>query len=322
MQYLDYKVGEPNCFIAECPMPHPRKGEVLVAVVAFGINRADLLQKQGKYPPPEGASSILGMEVSGVIQDVGEGVEPSFIGKSVCAMVTGGAYAQFACVPVNHVLPVPSSMDIANAAALPEVFLTAYQALFSIANLQPQQKVLIHAGASGVGTSAIQLACYAGATVAVTASSQAKLQQCEALGAQLTINYQTQDFAEVLKSAKFFPDVIIDFVGEGHLQKNLQVIALDGKIVQLAMLGGRFVTELDMAKVLAKRVTLFASTLRNRSDKYKAHLVTEFLGDYGDALNSGEVKPVVDTVFNVSDINQAHQRMAKNDNIGKFIIKW
>ncbi|BDX06358.1 NAD(P)H-quinone oxidoreductase [Planctobacterium marinum] len=322
MQFVSHIESQDDCFVAECPPPLPDKNEVLVAVTAFGINRADLLQKQGKYPAPAGASDILGMEVSGVIEAVGQGVDKSCIGRPVCVMVTGGGYAQFVCVPVEHLIPVPSQFDIVTAAALPEVFLTAYQALFSIANLKPQQKVLIHAGASGVGTAAIQLARYKGAAVAVTASSQAKLKQCEALGAQLAINYQTHDFAEGLKSAKFFPDVIIDFVGEGHLQKNLQIIALDGKIVQLAMLGGRFVTQLDMAKVLAKRVTLFASTLRNRSDEYKALLVSEFIKDFGTAIESGAIKPLIDTVFEVSEINIAHQRMAKNDNIGKFVVKW
>lgn len=322
MQYLDIEPETQECILAETNAPEPGPDEVLCKVSAFGINRADLLQKQGKYPPPKGASEILGMEFSGEIVDCGPGVDKALIGKALCAMVTGGAYAQYVSLPVSHAMFLAADQDLISAAAIPEVFLTAYQALFTIASLQPEQKVLIHAGASGVGTAAIQLAAHVGAAVAVTASTPEKLSYCRQLGASVAINYREQDFASALKAERFFPDVIIDFVGEGHLQKNLSVIATDGTIVQLAMLGGRYISQLDMAKLLAKRVTWQASTLRNRSDAYKAKLIADFWQDFGALIQQGQIKAVIDTRFTVADINLAHARMARNDNIGKFIVTW
>lgn len=322
MQFVDFEPETQRCVLGETNAPAPGPEDILCKVSAFGINRADLLQKQGKYPPPQGASEILGMEFSGEVVGCGQHADNALMGKKLCAMVTGGAYAQYVTLPVNHAMFLAPGQDLISAAAIPEVFLTAYQALFSIAVLKSGQKVLIHAGGSGVGTAAIQLASSAGGDVAVTASSEAKLARCRELGARVTTNYQTQDFAAAMGDAKFFPDVIIDFVGEGHLQKNLSVIATDGKIVQLAMLGGRYISQLDMAKLLAKRVTWQASTLRNRSDEYKAKLVADFLRDFGPQIWQGQIQPVIDTEFAIADINLAHERMAKNDNIGKFIVSW
>lgn len=322
MRFIDYYPETYHCFVNETENPVPSSGEVLCKVTSFGINRADLLQKQGKYPPPKNASSILGMEVSGIVEKVADAEHADLVGEPVCAMITGGGYAEYVTIPVSHLIPVLGKLDLQASAAIPEVFLTAYQAMFSIANLQTCEKVLIHAGASGVGTAAIQLAKAAGASVASTASSEAKNSACLKLGADIAINYRKQDFAEVLNAEGFFPDVIVDIVGEGHVQKNLKIAAMDCRIVQLAMLGGRFLTSVDMAKLLAKRIRFQASTLRNRSDVYKTELVQGFLRDFGDALHTGEIHPVVDSTYAVDEINQAHETMSLNKNIGKLLVSW
>lgn len=322
MKYLNYSDDDHQCFIANADAPVIEANEVLCKVSAFGINRADLLQKQGKYPPPSGASSILGMEMSGIVTEVSESSLSHLIDKPVCAMLAGGAYAEYVKVPVSHLIPVSGKMTLLDSAAIPEVFLTAYQALFTIANLQPGACVLIHAGASGVGTAAIQLAVAGGARVACTTSCDEKNTACKSLGAELAVNYKMENFDQALKAAGFYPDVIIDVVGEGHLQKNLKIAAMDCIIVQLAMMGGRYISELDMAKMLAKRITWQASTLRNRSDKYKAQLVSNFLISFGSAMETGAIHAVIDKRFGVTDINDAHDYMAKNKNIGKLIVSW
>lgn len=322
MQFLDIDPVTQTCDLNSCAAPIPEKGEVLCQVKAFGINRADLLQKQGKYPAPAGASQILGMEVAGVICDVGEGVDKALLGKTVCAMVTGGGYAQYVSFPAEHAIPVYDDMAMSHAAAIPEVFLTAYQALFTIGQLQPEQKVLIHAGASGVGTAAIQLAKQESAQVAVTASNDVKLQACADLGADILINYRQNSFDEVLKTQGFNADIVVDVVANDYTGKNLNILAVDGKIIQLAILGGRYVEQLDMAKMLAKRASLIASTLRNRSDHYKTQLIQHFVQRYSGALRRGAIRPVVDRVYSVADINLAHEYMANNNNIGKLVVCW
>lgn len=322
MQFLDIDPVTQTCDLNSCAAPIPEKGEVLCHVKAFGINRADLLQKQGKYPAPAGASQILGMEVAGVICDVGEGVDRALQGKTVCAMVTGGGYAQYVSFPVEHAIPVYDDMAMSHAAAIPEVFLTAYQALFTIGQLQPEQKVLIHAGASGVGTAAIQLAKQESAQVAVTASNDVKLQACADLGADILINYRQNNFDEVLKTQGFNADIVVDVVANDYTGKNLNILAVDGKIIQLAILGGRYVEQLDMAKMLSKRASLIASTLRNRSDHYKTQLIQHFVQRYSGALRRGAIRPVVDRVYSVADINLAHEYMANNNNIGKLVVCW
>lgn len=322
MKYIDYCPNTHACILSETATPELAPGEILCKVAAFGINRADLLQKQGKYPPPPGTSTILGMELSGIVMDVADPILSHLLDKPVCAMVTGGAYAEYVKLPASHIIPVEGNMPLVDCAGLPEVFLTAYQALLTIARLKPGAKVLIHAGASGVGTAAIQLAVEAGARVACTTSSTEKNAACKALGAEIAINYRTESFDKVLKTAKFHPDVIVDVVGEGHIQKNLNIAALDCVIVQLAMMGGRFISQLDMAKMLGKRITWQASTLRNRSDEYKTHLVNDFLAQFGDKLLSGKISPVIDKIFAAKDINQAHEYMAQNKNIGKLIVTW
>jgi NADPH2:quinone reductase len=320
MQYLEVN-DTGQLYVATTERPEVGPGQCLIRVKAIGVNRADLLQKQGKYPPPAGESPILGLEVCGDIIELGAGVSQWQCQDKVYALVAGGGYAQYVVVDASHLMPLPEHLSYAQGAALAEVFLTAYQSLFTLAKLQPGEHLLVHAGASGVGTAAIQLAKDKGAEVCVTASSAEKLDACLALGADSAINYRQEDFVTTHKKRndKAF-DVVLDVVGGDYVNRNLKVMALDSRLVILAILGGRFCPELDIARMLQKRVTIMASTLRNRSIEYKAQLVKDFLRDFGDSLNNGAVKPVVAQTFNWQQAEVAHQQMAANQNIGKYIL--
>ncbi|AWL11850.1 NADPH:quinone reductase [Saliniradius amylolyticus] len=308
--------------LAEMDKPNPGDYEVIIKVKAFGINRADLLQKQGKYPPPRGESQVLGLEVSGTLESVGSMVTAWHEGDRVCALVPGGGYAEYVRVRAEHLMPLPDNMSFSDGAGLMEVFLTAYQALFWLGKLAEGQKVLIHAGASGVGSAAIQLAKSRGAQVAITASNADKLSFCGRLGADVTINYRQQDFVDTVRERLGGVDLILDVVGGDYLNRNLRALNLDGRIVTLAILGGRFADKLDMARLLQKRATVMGSTLRNRSDAYKAELIQALNKDCLALFGQGSLMPCVDRVFSPEQIDQAHQRMARNENLGKLVIHW
>ena len=295
--------------------------ECLVKVSAIGVNRADILQKEGKYPPPKGESLILGLEVSGEVVKCGNAVSARKVGERVFGLVPGGAYAEFVKVKACHLFPLPKSFSHQQGAATAEVFLTAYQSLFSIAKLQANESVLIHAGASGVGTAAIQLAKAKGCHVSVTVSSEEKALACKNLGADLIINYRKEDFVKVVKEK--YPqgyDVIIDVVSGDYINKNINIAALDCRIVILAMLGGRFAESIDCAKMLLKRITISASTLRNRPDDYKTALIENFTKDFYLGLEKQRITPVIHQVFTWHDANDAHKLMQENQNIGKIIL--
>ncbi|WDE07764.1 NAD(P)H-quinone oxidoreductase [Thalassomonas viridans] len=320
MKFID--VDKDNqLFFATTEPPAIAADECLVTVKAIGINRADLLQRAGHYPPPAGESDILGLEVCGEIALCGSGVSDWQVGDKVFGLVPGGGYSEYARVKAAQLFQLPAGFSYSQGAATAEVFLTAFQSLFSLAKLQANESVLIHAGASGVGTAAIILAKHYGCEVTVTAGSPEKLAACQALGADHLINYREQDFVQWKKAHK--PggfDVILDVVAGSYLNKNVSVAALDGRIVMLAMLGGRYSESLDVAKLLLKRLTLMASTLRNRSDDYKAELVRDFNQVFGAALNQGDIKPVIDTIYNWQDAELAHTRMANCENIGKLVL--
>jgi putative PIG3 family NAD(P)H quinone oxidoreductase len=312
---------------SQTDMPEIAADECLVKVHAIGINRADLLQRAGKYPAPAGESSILGLEVSGEIIQCGETVSNNYQGKPwqlgdrVFGLVAGGGYAQYVKVKARQLFFLPEHFSFEQGAACAEVFLTAYQSLFSIAKLINNSNVLIHAGASGVGSAAIQLAKAKKCYVVVTVGSEAKAQACLALGADFAINYQKIDFVAWSKenvSAGY--DVIIDVVSGEYLAKNINVATLDGHIVTLSMLGGRYCPQVDIAKLLAKRLTLSASTLRNRSEDYKAQLVENFSNDFYADLVNGKIKPIIDSVYPWQHVEQAHDKMAKNENVGKLVL--
>ena len=328
MRFIDFTPGcsAQELAISETAIPQMVQGQVLVKVGAFGINRADLLQRAGKYPAPAGESPILGLEIAGEIVEVSAGLVSRFkVGDKVFGLVAGGAYAEYVAVDASHILPLPESIDYVQGAALAECFLTAFQAMFVEYQLQETSSVLIHAGAGGVGLAAIQLAKQANCNVVVTASSAEKLAVCQLYGADLRINYKDVDFVEVLKSQTPKPlavDLIIDFVGGDYVNRNLAVLNRDGCIIQLAMLGGRYAENLDMALMLAKRATLKASTLRNRSDAYKTALTLAFEQDCWAKLDCGQLKAVIDASYSASEIAQAHERMENNLNMGKLVCYW
>ena len=313
-------VNEKQLEVGEWPNPEPKEGELLVAVKAAGINRADILQKEGKYPPPAGVSPLLGLEVAGTVAAVGSGVKGWKPGDRVFGLLGGGGYAEYAILHSSLAMPIPKALSFAEAAAVPEVFLTAWQALVWLAKLQPGEKVLIHAGASGVGTAAIQLAKALGAEAWVTASA-AKHAACKALGASLAINYKEQDFAGVVleKTAGKGVNVVIDFIGADYWQQNMKSLALDGRMVMLAFLGG-VKTEANLAPLLQKRITIHGSTLRSRSLAYQAALTEDLAAFLLPRLESGELKPVLHQTYSWQQAKEAHLEMEQNKNIGKIVL--
>lgn len=295
--------------------------ECMLKVHAIGVNRADLLQRAGKYPPPPGESPILGLEVCGEITELGSEVSNFNIGDKVFGLVGGGGYSEFVKIKATHMISLPDHLNYNQGAAIAEVYLTAFQSLFSIANLQPDENVLIHAGASGVGTAAIQLCKAIGAQVTVTVSSEKKAMACKSLGADHIINYKEEDFVAWKKQhLKAGFDVVLDVVGGDYLSKNIDVAGLDSRIVMLAMLGGRFCEQVDVAKMLLKRVNIHASTLRSRTDSYKSKLVTDFNEKFSKSLIQGVISPVIEQKFDWSEADQAHNLMSQNKNIGKYIL--
>jgi tumor protein p53-inducible protein 3 len=317
------EAGGPDVLeLGETAMPSPASGEVLVRVMATALNRADIMQRRGKYPPPPGASPILGLEMAGEVVAVASDVERLAVGDRVCGLLSGGGYAEYATIREDHCLAMPDQMSYEAAAAVPEVFLTAFQALHWLGGAREGETVLIHAGASGVGTAAIQLAREAGLTVIVTASS-GKHQLCKSLGASHAIDYSTEDFSDRTLSATSGrgADVIIDFIGAPYLDNNLRASAIDARIILLAMMGGSKVEALNLRDLFRKRISLITSTLRNRSDEYKASLTADFEAYAIPLFVSGALRPVVDSIVSVRDVRSAHERMEANQNAGKIVMR-
>ena len=305
------------------PDPVPGEGEVLIRVQAAGVNRADLSQRAGHYPPPPGASEILGLEVSGSVAQLGPNISDVQIGQHVCVLLSGGGYAEYVAAPAGLLMPVPESWSMTEAAGLPEVFLTAYLNLFLEAGLGAGETVLIHGGASGVGTAAIQLAREAGAQVFATAGTAEKVRFCETLGAT-AFNYHEVDFAEVLKEhTGQHPggvDVILDMVGQDYFARNLALLRTSGRLVVIATLSGAH-AGLDLRQLMSKRLTLKGSTLRSRPLAERVNLKEKFMQMFGHALAEGQLKPVVDEVIPITEAERAHERMRENLNIGKLILQ-
>jgi putative PIG3 family NAD(P)H quinone oxidoreductase len=295
--------------------------EVLVSVQATAVNRADLLQAQGRYDPPPGASKILGLEMAGIIAAVGEDATGWQVGDRVCALLPGGGYAEQAAVPAEMLLRLPESWGFDMGTAVPEVWYTAYVNLFLEGDLCSGETVLIHAGASGVGTAAIQLARAADATVFVTAGSEKKLLACRQLGAELAINYKEEDFlAKVLAATQDQGvDLILDPVGGGYLDRNVKVLKRYGRLVNIGQLGGSH-GEMNMGLLLGKRLRIIGSTLRSRPPAEKIQITKKFQSGFWPLLRSGELKPVIDTIFPIEQAQEAHAYVAQNKNIGKVIL--
>lgn len=308
--------------IEQVPDPSPRDGEMLIRVAAAGVNRADIVQRRGFYPPPPGASDILGLEVSGVVESVGAGVRGWNIGERVMALIEGGGYAELATARVAQTVRVPVELDIVDAAAVPEVFITAHDNLFTRARLQAGETVLIHGGAGGVGTAAVQLSTRRGCRVLVTAGTEAKLHRCAELGADVGIDYRTDDFvARTLDATDGHgADVILDVMGASYLARNLEALAQDGRIVVIGMQGGT-VAEMNIGQLSRKRGTLMATHLRGRPAQQKAEIVAAFEQRVLPGLRDGSLRTVVDRVLPLDAAQEAHRLLESGDVIGKVVLQ-
>lgn len=314
--------GGPDALVlTDVPDPEVGPGEVLIDVVAAGVNRADLLQRAGHYEPPPGASPYPGLEVSGTISALGPGVSGWAIGNRVCALLTGGGYAEKVAVPAGQVLPVPAGIDTLYAAALPECLCTVWSNVFLTAVLQPGEVLLVHGGSSGIGTTAIQLASALGARVAVTARTAEKLAACEFLGAEILVNYAEQDFVEEVKAATGGrgADVILDNIGAKYLARNLDVLATGGRMCTIGMQGGS-TAELDLNVLLRKRALIFAASLRARPAAEKATIVAAVREHVWPMIREGRVRPVVHGIYPLADAAQAHRDLDASDHIGKVLL--
>ncbi|MDF9814464.1 NAD(P)H-quinone oxidoreductase [Streptomyces sp. SPB162] len=309
------EAGGPEALVwAEVPDPVPAAGEVLVEVVAGAVNRADLLQRQGFYDPPPGSSPYPGLECSGRITELGPGVSGWAVGDEVCALLAGGGYAQKVAVPAGQLLPVPKGVDLVAAAALPEVACTVWSNVFMVAHLRPAETLLVHGGSSGIGTMAIQLAKAVGAKVAVTAGSAEKLEACRELGADILINYREQDFAELVTA-----DVILDIMGAKYLERNVDALAVNGRLVIIGLQGGAK-GELNLAKMLSKRAAVAATSLRGRPLGEKAAIVAAVREHVWPLLEAGTVRPVVDRTVPMADAAEAHRIVEGSTHVGKVVL--
>ncbi len=309
--------------IDEVSTPEPGPGEILVKIEAAAVNRADLHQRAGKYPPPEGASPILGLEMAGIVEKAGSGVSRWKPGDFVFGLLPGGGYAEFCVIHEDMAMAIPDSLSFREAAAIPETFLTAFQSLSWIGNLKRDETVLIHAGGSGVGTSAIQLARHLfNAQIATTAGKHRKLETCLELGANFIYNYKKQNFAEEIKKdiGKNSVNLIIDFIGAPYWEQNIDVLAIDGRLVYLAFLGGHEISEISLAPILRKRLSIMGSTLRSRSINYKISLTRDFADQTLNLFEQEVLKPVIDSVYDWSETEEAHQRMQNDENTGKIVL--
>lgn len=314
--------GPEQLTLGEAPLPRQTERDLLVKVKATALNRADILQRQGKYPPPPGASPILGLEMAGEVVEVGAECEGWQPGDRVFGLLPGGGYAEYAAIPGELAMRIPAGFDFAEGAAIAEVYLTAYQALFWLGELKRGERVLIHAGASGVGTAAIQLAKQAGAFVIVTAGSEAKRNTCHQLGADVALDYKAEPFTAGVKEATAGTgaDVVLDFVGAAHWEQNIDSLAVDGRWILISTLGGTRVKEVDLRALMAKRIHLKATTLRSRSLSYKIELTRDF-ADYALPLfGEGKLQPVLDRTFSWRDVADAHRYMEADRNIGKIVL--
>ncbi|MDA7428578.1 NAD(P)H-quinone oxidoreductase [Primorskyibacter aestuariivivens] len=305
--------------LTERPVPTPRHGEVVIKVAYAGVNRPDALQRAGSYAPPPTASDLPGLEASGEIVALGDGVSDWALGDQVCALLPGGGYAEYVATPAAHCLPIPVGMGLREAACLPETYFTVWSNVFQRGALQAGERFLVHGGSSGIGTTAIQLASHFGARVFATAGSDEKCAKCVELGAERAINYRDEDFVDVLK-AEGGAELILDMVGGDYILRNLKSLAEDGRLVQIAFLQGPKV-EVNFAPLMMRRLTITGSTLRPQSDLAKARIATALRQEVWPLLDTGKIGPVMDSEFALEDAAQAHARMESSGHIGKIVLK-
>jgi len=314
--------GEPSVLTpVERPSPAPAAGEVLIKVAAAGVNRPDVMQRLGKYPPPPGASDTPGLEVAGTISAVGQDVREFRVGDAVCALVSGGGYAEYCVAPVPQCLPVPKGLDLATAAAIPETFFTVWTNVFDRGRLKAGESILIHGGSSGIGTTAIQLAHARGSRVFATAGSAEKCQACERLGAERAFNYRESDFVDAVRGATGGRgvDVVLDMVGAEYFARNIDTLAMDGRLVEIATLRGAR-AELNIQTIMQRRLTITGSTLRARSVAEKGLVAAAVREHVWPLLESGAVKPLIHTTFPLREAASAHRLIESSAHIGKIVL--
>ena len=305
------------------PVPAPGPGEVLVKVAAAGINRPDVMQRQGLYPPPPGASDIPGLEIAGTVVALGDGVGGGLaLGDEVCALVSGGGYAEYCPAPAALCLPVPKGLSLAEAAAVPETFYTVWTNVFDRGRLRPGESLLVHGGSSGIGTTAIQLAVATGARVFATAGNAEKCKACVALGAERAINYRDEDFVEAVKQATDGAgvDVVLDMVGGDYYARNIEALAVEGRLVVIAVQSGPK-AELNLLHLMLRRLTVTGSTLRPRSVEQKAIIANSLRAEVWPLIEAGKVKPVMYKRFPLAQANKAHALMESGEHIGKIVLE-
>ena len=313
------KAGGPEVLqLTQRPVPVAAHGQVVLKVAYAGVNRPDALQRAGLYAPPATASDLPGLEASGTVVAVGDGVAGLSVGDQVCALLPGGGYAEYVATPAAHCLPVPKGLSLKEAACLPETFFTVWSNVFTRGGLKAGERFLIHGGSSGIGTTAIQLANAFGARVFVTAGSDDKCAACVALGAEKAINYKDEDFVAVMKG-EGGADLILDMVGGDYIARNIKTLANDGRLVQIAFLQGA-VTELNFAMMMMKRLTITGSTLRPQSDLAKARIAQDLREQVWPLIEVGKVAPVIDSTFELADAMGAHTRMESSGHIGKIVL--
>ena len=305
----------------EAPVPRPGPREVLIRVAASGVNRPDLMQREGKYPPPPGASDIPGLEVSGTIEACGAGVDRWREGNQVCALVSGGGYAEYCIAPAVQCLPVPASIDLVSAGGIPETFFTVWTNVLERGRLRAGESFLVHGGASGIGTTAIQMAHAFGARVFATAGTDEKCAACERLGAERAINYKTGDFVSALMSLTGGAgiDVILDMVGAPYFGRNVDLLALEGRLVQIAVLNGAK-AEINLVRLLRQRITITGSTLRSRTEEQKGSIAAALERAVWPLVESRKIAPVIYAAFPLKQAAEAHRLMESGSHIGKIIL--
>ena len=314
------KPGGPEVLqLVERPLPEPKHGQVVIKVAYAGVNRPDALQRAGMYAPPPTASDLPGLEASGEITAIGDGVSGLSVGDKVCALLPGGGYAEYVATAAAHCLPVPDGMSMKDAACLPETFFTVWSNVFMRGGLKAGELFLVHGGSSGIGTTAIQLAREFGARVFATAGTDTKCGACVKLGAEAAINYRDSDFVDVLK-AEGGADLILDMVGGDYIPRNLQALAEDGRLVQIAFLGGAKV-EVNFTTLMTRRLTMTGSTLRPQSDLAKARIAEQLRDQVWPLLNAGKIAPVMDSEYDFENASEAHARMETSGHIGKIVLK-
>jgi NADPH2:quinone reductase len=312
--------GGPDVLVAEQrPLPRPGPGEILVKVAAAGVNRPDISQREGRYPPPPGASDLPGLEIAGEVVGLGAGVTAWTLGDQVCALAHGGGYADYCAVHESHALPVPKGLSMVEAAALPETFFTVWVNVFDMAGLKAGEWLLIHGGSSGIGTTAIMLAKAFGAKVIVTAGSDEKCDACLKLGADAAINYKTTDFVPAVKeiTGGHGADVILDMVGGPYVERNHQCAAMDGRVTQIAMMQG---SKVDLRYMSQRRIRHMGSTLRPRTVPQKAAIAAALREKVWPLIEAGQIRPVMDSTFALVDAAKAHERLETSQHIGKVVL--